>query len=95
LIKAIVLLEFILELFLNSLLPYISKDVATSRVLMEEQAIFREQQLKLIYSHSGILYEIMPNAPWSTLELEKLKLGSHVDGIVSSSQRKVIDLVSN
>jgi hypothetical protein len=47
-------------------------------VFTEEQAIFRAQQLELIYSQSGILYEIMPNAPWSTLDLSKLKSGPHV-----------------
>jgi hypothetical protein len=41
-----------------------------------------------------MLYEIMPNAPWSTLDLENLKLGLHVDGIFSSSQIKVEDIVS-
>jgi hypothetical protein len=35
--------KFILEWFLNSLLPYISKDVMTLRVFTEEQVIFREQ----------------------------------------------------
>ena len=41
LIKAFIPLEFLLEWFLNSLLPYIAKDVSTSRVQNEEQAIFR------------------------------------------------------
>jgi hypothetical protein len=41
--------------------PYISKDVATSGVFSEEQEIFRVQQLELIYSHSGMLYDMMPN----------------------------------
>jgi hypothetical protein len=95
LIKAMVPPEFLLEWFLKSLLPYISKDVATSGVFSEEQAIFRAQQLELIYSQSRMLYEIMPNAPRSTLDLEKPKSGPHVDGIVGSSQRKSTDLVSN
>jgi hypothetical protein len=43
--KASVPPEFPLEWFLKSLLPYISKDVATSRVFIEEQAIFRAQKL--------------------------------------------------
>jgi hypothetical protein len=63
LIKAMVPPEFLLEWFLKSLLPYISKDVATSGVFSEEQAIFQVQQLELIYSQSGMLYEIMSNAP--------------------------------
>jgi hypothetical protein len=61
LIKATVPPEFLLEWFLKSLLPYISKDVATSGVFSEEKVIFRVQQLELIYSQYGMLYEIMPD----------------------------------
>jgi hypothetical protein len=43
LIKAMVPPKFILEWFLNSLLPYISKDVVTLRVFTEEKVIFREK----------------------------------------------------
>ena len=41
LIKAFIPPEFLLEWFLKSLLPYIAKDVSTSGVQNEEQAIFR------------------------------------------------------
>ena len=41
LIKAFIPSEFLLEWFLKSLLPYIVKDVSTSGVQNEEQAIFR------------------------------------------------------
>jgi hypothetical protein len=95
LIKATIPPKFILEWFLKSLLPYISKDVMTSRVFTEEQVIFRAQQLELIYSQSGMLYEIIPDAPRSTLDLTKPKSGPHVDGIVGSSQRKSINMISN
>jgi hypothetical protein len=37
----------------------------------------------------------MPNAPWSTLDLSKLQSEPHDDGIVSSSQTKAVDIVSN
>ena len=57
-------MEFLLEWFLKSLLPYIGKDVSTSRVQNEEQAIFRAHELDLIYAQSGLLYEIIPNAPF-------------------------------
>jgi hypothetical protein len=50
LIKAYIPLEFLLEWFLKSLLPYILKDVSTSGVTSEEEAIFKFQQLDLIYS---------------------------------------------
>jgi hypothetical protein len=95
LIKATVPPEFLLEWFLKSLLPYIYKDVMTSGVFMEEQVIFRVQQLELIYSQLGMLYEIITDIPRSTLDLKKPKSGPHVDGIVGSSQRKSTNLISN
>jgi len=42
-IKSTVPPEFILKWVLKLLLPYISKDVSTSRVFTEEHEIFREQ----------------------------------------------------
>ena len=51
-IKANIPPEFLLEWFLKSLFSYISKDVSTSGVATEEEAILRDQQLNLIYVHS-------------------------------------------
>ena len=50
LIKAFIQPEFLLEWFLKSLLPYIVKDVSISGIQNEEQAIFRAQELDLIYA---------------------------------------------
>jgi hypothetical protein len=55
----------------------------------------RAQQLKLIYSQSGLLYEIFPDAPRSILDKAKQKSGPHADGIVGSTQGKSIDMLSN
>ena len=60
LIKSFIPSEFLLEWFLKSLFPYIEKDVSTSGVQNEEQAIFRVQELDLIYAQSSLLYEIIP-----------------------------------
>ena len=60
---------------------------------MKEHEIFRAQHLELIYSQSGILYEIMPNEELLNIDLQKLKSRPHVDGIVGSSQIKFTDLV--
>ena len=87
LIKAFIPPEFLLEWFLKSLLPYIAKDVSTSGVQNEEQAIFRAQELDLIYAQSGLLYEIIPNAPRSSFD-PKVKPGPHADGIVGSASKK-------
>ena len=53
----------------------------------EEQAIFRAQELDLIYAQSGLLYEIIPNAPRSSFD-PKVKPGPHADGIVGCASKK-------
>jgi hypothetical protein len=55
LIKAYIPPEFLLEWFLKSLQPFILKDVSTSRVTSEEDAIFKAQQLDLIYAQFGMV----------------------------------------
>ena len=91
-IKAFIPPEFLLKWFLKSLLPYIAKDVSTSGVQNEEQAIFREQELDLIYAQFGLLYEIIPNAPHSNFD-SKVKPGPHADGIVGCASAKPMDSV--
>ena len=91
-IKANIPPEFLLEWFLKSLLPYIAKDVSTSGVQNEDQAIFRDQELDFIYAQSRLLDEIIPNAPRSNFD-PKIKLGPHVDGIVGSTSTKPIDSI--
>jgi hypothetical protein len=94
LIKAYIPPEFLLEWFLKSLLPYISKDVSTSGVTSEEEFIFKAQQLDLIYAQSGMLYEILPDAPRSNYD-PRQNLGPHVDGIIGFANAKSTDLVMN
>jgi hypothetical protein len=60
----------------------------TSRVFFEEDAIMRAQQLELIYFQSGLLYEILPDAPCSILDKTIQRSGPHVDGIVGLAQTK-------
>ena len=93
LIKAFMPLEFLLEWFLKLLLPYIAKDVSTSGVQNEEQAIFRAQELDLIYAQFGLLYEIIPNAPRSNFD-PKVKPRPHADGIVGCASSKPVDSVA-
>jgi hypothetical protein len=59
---------FMLEWFLKSLVQQLSKDIATSGVFSEEDAIMRAQQFELIYSQFGLLYNILPNAPQLILD---------------------------
>jgi hypothetical protein len=85
----------LLEWFLKSLVPVVSKDVAASRVFSEEEAIMRAQQLKLIYSQSSLLYEILPDATRSILNKTKQKYGPHADGVAGSTQGKSTNIFSN
>ena len=50
--------------------------------------------MDLIYTQSGVLYKIIPNAPQSNFDHE-FKPGPHVDGIVGSASAKFVDQVSN
>jgi hypothetical protein len=55
----------------------------------------RTQQLELIYSQSGLLYEIFPDVPRSILNKARKKSGPRVDGIVGSAQEKSTYQLSN
>ena len=91
LIKATIPPDFLLEWFLKSLLPYISKDISTSRVMNEKEAIRRAQQLDLIYSQSGILYEIIPEALRPAHDAEKPKPRPHADGVIGSVNSPIVE----
>jgi hypothetical protein len=88
LIKVPVPLAFLLEWFLKSLVPQLSKDVVTSKVFSEEDSIMRAQQFELIYSQSGLLYNILPDMPCSILDKTRQRVGPHADGIIGSTQTK-------
>jgi hypothetical protein len=49
--------------FLKSLQPYILKDFSTFGFTSEEEVVFKAQHLYIIYAQSGMLYEILPDAP--------------------------------
>ena len=72
---------------MKSLQPEISKDVSLSRVYSKEQAIFRAQQLELIYTQFGILQKILPDAPGTKVDIANSKPSPHVDGIIGSVDR--------
>jgi hypothetical protein len=90
LIKTPIPPTFLLEWFLKSLHPPISKDVATSRVSNQEESFFKAQHLDLIYAQPGMLYHLLPEAPWSIYDPRK-KLKPHVDGIIGSTNVKSAD----
>jgi hypothetical protein len=93
-IKAYIPLEFLLEWFLKSLQPYISKDVSTFRFTTKEEAIFKFQQLDLIYSQSGMLYKIISNALRSKCH-PRNNPRPNADVIVGSANVKYVDLMTS
>jgi hypothetical protein len=94
LIKPCIPPDFLLEWFLKSLEPLISKDVATSGVTSEEEEVFKSQQLDIIYAHSGMLYEIIPDSLRSNYD-PRQNPGPHVDGIAGSASVKSVDSVTS
>ena len=60
-------------------------------VTTKEEAILRDHQMGFIYAQFGILYEIIPEAPWSTHSVEKPKSRPHADGMVGSVNSPTVD----
>jgi hypothetical protein len=89
LIKVLVPPAFLLEWFLKSLVPQLSKEVATLGVFSEEDTIMRDQQFELIYSQSSLLYNILSDVPHSILDKTRQRAGPHADDIVGSAQTKL------
>jgi hypothetical protein len=63
LIKAHIPDQLLAEWFTKSLLPSIARDVTMGGVVTEEHAISHAQYLDLVYSQTGTLYDLIPNAP--------------------------------
>jgi hypothetical protein len=84
LIKATIPDQLLAEWFTKSLLPPIARDVAMGGVVTEEEAIARAQYLDLVYSQSGTLYELIPNATRTHTDPSKPSSTSHADGVIGS-----------
>jgi hypothetical protein len=55
----------------------------------------RAQQLEIIYSQSGLLYEIFPDAPRLILDKTRKRSRPHVNGIIGSAQTNLTDPLTN
>ena len=53
-------------------------------VVTEEEAISHAQYLDLVYSQSGTLYELIPNAPCTSTDPSKPSSTAHSDGVIDS-----------
>jgi hypothetical protein len=84
LIKAIIPDQLLVEWFTKSLLPSIARDIAMGGVVTKEEAIARAQYLDLVYSQSGTLYELIPNAIRASTNPSKPSSTSHANGVIST-----------
>jgi hypothetical protein len=74
------------EWFTKSFVNQISRDIAMGGVVIEEQAISRAQYLDLVYSQTGTLYVLLPDAPRPyTTTISTTPVASHVvDGVIGT-----------
>ena len=84
LIKAPILDQLLADWFTKSLFPPIARDVAMGGVFTEEQAISRAQYIELVYSQSGTLYNLIPQAPRPSTDLAKPLAETPIDGFIGS-----------
>ena len=83
-IKAPILDQLLVDWFTKSLLPPIVRDVAMGSVVTEEQDISPTQYLYLVYSQSKTLYDLIPQAPRPSIDLDKPPEEIPVDGVFGS-----------
>lgn len=78
--------QFLTEWFTKSFVALIAHDIAMGGCVTEEQAIAFAQYLDLVYSQSGTLYELLPNAQWpsSNPPTSKSPTVPPIDGVISS-----------
>ena len=85
-IKAPILDQLLADWFTKSLFPPISQDVAMGGAVTEEKDISQAQYLELVYSWSGTLYDLIPQAPLPSTDPAKPPAEVPIDGIVGSIQ---------
>ena len=60
-------------------------------VVTEEKAISWDQYLELVYSQSGIMYDLIPNAPCPTSDPSIPSMEAPDDGILGFVQTQSVD----
>jgi hypothetical protein len=78
--------QLLAEWFTKSFVNDISRDISMGGVVTEEQVISRAQYLDLVYSQTGTLYDLLPDAPRpSTTATSTTPTASHVvDGVIGT-----------
>ena len=76
--------------FTKSLFPPIARDVVMARVVTKNKDICCTQHLDLIYSQSGMFYNLILNPPRPSADGPHSKQGPHVDGVVGSTSYVIV-----
>ena len=76
----------LVDWFTKYLLPPIARDVAIGSAVNEEQAISGAQYLDLVYSQSGTLYDLIPQALRPNTNIARQPMETPIDAIVGSIQ---------
>ena len=63
--------------------------------MTKKQVIIKIKHLDLIYLQSMVLYEISPNALRSNIDLNKSKLGPHIDSVIGSMENSFSNQIEN
>ena len=82
LIKAEIPDQFLVDWFVKSLFPTLSKGVAMSGDMTGEQLIQSAQQMDFIYSQSGTLCDLIPLAARPAFDPARPSKGPHADGVI-------------
>ena len=86
-----ILNQLLADWFTKYLLPSISRYVAMGGAITKQKTIIQAQYLDLVYSQSGTLYDLIPQAPHPSTDLAKPPTEVPVDGIVSSIQSPSVE----
>ena len=77
--------RILLDAFLSTLLPPISKDMVSQCPQTKEESILMAQQFDLIYAQSGYLYTIIPDGPRVVTSCWDMPRASHAaNGVIDS-----------
>ena len=74
--------QLLTDWFTTSFFNQIAKDISMGACVTEEQAIADAQYLDLVYSQTGTLYDILPDAPRPGTS--KARETPSIDGIIGS-----------
>jgi len=94
-IKTHIPYKLLMEWFTKSLLPSITRDVAMAMVTTKDQTISRAQHMDLIYSQSCTLYDIIPNVPRTSTNINKKNPWPHDDGVVGFVSHVSVSQIAN